>query len=223
MRRTVLEDMTQPTLMMTQQLHTLGERMVRFVGGDPGLALHRHREYPYYLYKSPSPPYPYSDPASSGQESHSTSLAIDSYGSQAAPVIDMTEEKFYPPQADTYPNALHIIPAPDAHQAIESVTSDSRNNEAVIGQLKNCEVLAIHKNNGFEGSDLDADTDQLSGIVGTSDMGNQEQENTAQKPSGSDPEQTNPEKYLNNDQETLKKVINNPVFYEDTQPLKIDL
>ena len=64
----------------------------------------------------------------------------------------MTEEKFYPPQADTYPNALHIIPAPDAHQAIESVTSDSRNNEAVIGQLKNCEVLAIHKNNGFEGS-----------------------------------------------------------------------
>ena len=54
-------------------------------------------------------------------------------------------------------------------------------------------------------------------------MGNQEQENTAQKPSGSDPEQTNPEKYLNNDQETLKKVINNPVFYEDTQPLKIDL
>ena len=52
MRRTVLEDMTQPILMMTQQLHTLGERMVRYVGGDPGLALHRHREYPYYLYKS---------------------------------------------------------------------------------------------------------------------------------------------------------------------------
>ena len=156
----------------------------------------------------------------------------------------MNEEVFYPPQADTYPNALHIIPAPNTYEAIKSVVSHSRNNEADIGQLQNCEVIAIHNNNDFEGSDefeynfqgvtesltvhnlshtdLDAETDQLSGIVGTRDMGNNELENTHQKPSTSKPDQTDPEKYVNNDTETLKKVINNPIFYKDTQHLKID-
>jgi hypothetical protein len=53
-------------------------------------------------------------------------------------------------------------------------------------------------------------------------MSNKEQEHTAQKPSASEPDQTDPEKYLNNDSETLKKILNNPVFYKDTQHLKID-
>ena len=43
---------TQTILAMIQQLNTLGERMVRYVGVDPGLALYGHREYPYYFYKS---------------------------------------------------------------------------------------------------------------------------------------------------------------------------
>ena len=71
-------------------------------------------------------------------------------------------------------------------------------------------------------TDLEADTDQLSGEVATSGMVNQELENTPQKPSASEPDQIDPGKYLNNDSETLKKVINNPVFYKDTKHLKIN-
>jgi hypothetical protein len=56
-RRTVLEDMTQPILMMTKKLHRLGESMVRYVGGeagDPGLRyrLHEPRRYPYNFHNS---------------------------------------------------------------------------------------------------------------------------------------------------------------------------
>jgi hypothetical protein len=102
------------------------------------------------LLTGPAPPYPSPALASPGQESHLTSLDIDSYGSPAAPVIDINEEVFYPPQADTYPNALHIIPACNS---IESVIHDSSNNEADLGQLKNWHVIAIHSNNGFEGSE----------------------------------------------------------------------
>ena len=64
-------------------------------------------------------------------------------------------------------------------------------------------------------TDLEAVTVQLI------DTDNQERENIPQKPSASEPDQIDPEKYLNNDSETLKKVINNPVFYKDTQ-IKID-
>jgi hypothetical protein len=54
-------------------------------------------------------------------------------------------------------------------------------------------------------------------------MDNQELEHAAtQKPSASEPDQTDRDQYLNTDSETLKKVINNPVFYQDTQHLKID-
>jgi hypothetical protein len=44
--------------------------------------------------------------------------------------------------------------------------------------------------------------------------------NIPQKPSVGFPDQENPEKYLNNDQETLVKVVNTPVFYKDTQQFK---
>jgi hypothetical protein len=74
----------------------------------------------------------------------------------------------------------------------------------------------------FSHAHLEAVTDQLSGILATSDMGNQELEHTTQKPSARKRDLKNPEKYLNKDSETLKKVINNPVFYKDTQHLKID-
>jgi hypothetical protein len=47
-----------------------------------------------------------------------------------------------------------------------------------------------------------------------------DQSNIPQKPSVGFPDQENPEKYLNNDQETLDKVINTPVFYNDTQQFK---
>ena len=42
-------------------------------------------------------------------------------------------------------------------------------------------------------------------------------ENIPQQPSADFPDQTNPEKYLNNDQETLEKVVNTPLFYNDPQ------
>ena len=47
-----------------------------------------------------------------------------------------------------------------------------------------------------------------------------DQSNVPQKPSVGFPDQDNPEKYFNNDQETLDKVVNTPVFYNDTQQFK---
>ena len=45
-------------------------------------------------------------------------------------------------------------------------------------------------------------------------------QNISQKPSSDIPDQNNPDKYINNDQQTLNKVINTPVFYKDTQQSK---
>jgi hypothetical protein len=53
----------------------------------------------------------------------------------------------YPPHADTYHNALHVIPAPDGHDGI----SDGRHYEAGMGQLKNEEVITIYSISGSEG------------------------------------------------------------------------
>ena len=41
------------------------------------------------------------------------------------------------------------------------------------------------------------------------------QQNFPQNPSAGFPDQANPEKYLNNNQETLEKGVNSPVFYND--------
>ena len=161
----------------------------------------------------------------------------------------MDTKVLYLPLTNTYPNALHVIPAPNApiapyaHNApnvIDSGISDGKNDE----QLNNEEVIPNYNDHFCEGSeeivnnfktttessivnnlshtDLEAVTVQLSGEVAPRDMGNHELENTPQKPSASEPDQIDPEKYLNNDAETLRKVINNPVFYKDTQHLKID-
>jgi len=46
---------------------------------------------------------------------------------------------------------------------------------------------------------------------------NNESEDIIQQPSFEYPDQNNPEKYVNNDHETLKKVINTPLFYNDKQ------
>ena len=54
----------------------------------------------------------------------------------------------------------------------------------------------------------------------TNENSDTEQPNIPQKPSAAFPDQNNPEKYLSNEKETLSKVINNPVFYKDTERYK---
>ena len=140
----------------------------------------------------------------------------------------MDKEVLYLPLTNSYPNALHSIPAPNV---IFSGISDGKNVEDDMGQrqLKSEEVIQNYNNNFFEGSkviennfqtstessisynlsysDLEAVTVQSSGEVAASEMGNQELENTPQKPSASEPDQIDPDKYLKNDSETLNKLL----------------
>ena len=67
--------------------------------------------------------------------------------------------------------------------------------------------------------DMTSNSIESNGVV-PSESKESDQSNIPQKPSVGFPDQENPEKYLNNDQETLDKVVNTPVFYNDTQQFK---
>ena len=59
-----------------------------------------------------------------------------------------------------------------------------------------------------------------SDVVSTNDNSVPKDQNIPQEPSSNFPDQNDPEKYVNNDQDTLTKVINTPVFYKDNQQFK---
>jgi hypothetical protein len=157
--------------------------------------------------------------------------SLDTYGSPEAPVIQTDEETFYLPNDNSYPNALHVITAfpgvtndtPDEDMNIDNDPDIQLDNYGsplapAIQDLSQITFINIKPTN--------IDTDQVTKLISAVITPNDNYINTnsvpadqniAQEPSSDFPDQNNPEKYINNDKETLDKVINTPVFYKDTQ------
>ena len=105
---------------------------------------------------------------------------------------------------DTYPNALHVLklnistvgvggtgghrPQPDQANDIDGYGSP-------LGSVISFNDFNV---NTFEDEDISDDNDVAS---------------IPQIPSANVPDQENPEKYINNEIETVNKVLDNPIFY----------
>ena len=151
--------------------------------------------------------------------------SLDTYGSPGAPVIQTDEETFYLPNDNSYPNALHVI------AAFPGCTNDTSDDTMHIDNYGSPLAPAIEDlsqitfNNKPSKVDTDHVFNLISDVIAPNDNSINansvsEDENILQEPSSDFPDQNNPEKYINNDKETLNKVINTPVFYKDTQQFK---
>ena len=158
--------------------------------------------------------------------SHST--GIDGYGSPISSVIQNT---------DSYPNALHeiVVPTHGDHENVEILLNsdnyvntnqyegyqDILNDNTDSNLLNAPGVSILGQNNNFlshNGIDNMNNDNLLSNLIFENEI--IKAENIPQNPSAMFPDQNNPRIYLNNNKETLNKVINNPLFYSDIQKLK---
>ena len=158
--------------------------------------------------------------------SHST--GIDGYGSPISSVIQNT---------DSYPNALHeiVVPTHGDHENVEILlnsdnyvnTNQYEGYQDILNDNTDSDLLnapgfsILGQNNNFlshNGIDNMNNDNLLSNLIFENEI--IKAENIPQNPSAKFPDQNNPKKYLNNNKETLNKVINNPLFYSDIQKLK---
>ena len=107
---------------------------------------------------------------------------------------------------ETYPNALHVLklnistvgslgPGPGGHKPQLDPANDIDGYGSPVGSVISFNDFNV---NNFEDEDISDDND-LAAIP--------------QIPSANVPDQENPEKYINNEIETVNKVLDNPIFY----------
>ena len=158
----------------------------------------------------------------------SQNTGIDGYGSPISSVIQNT---------DSYPNALHeiVVPTHGDHENVEILlnsdnyvnTNQYEGYQDILNDNTDSDLLnapgfsILGQNNNFlshNGIDNMNNDNLLSNLIFENEI--IKAENIPQNPSAKFPDQNNPKKYLNNNKETLNKVINNPLFYSDIQKLK---
>ena len=125
---------------------------------------------------------------------------------------------------DTYPNALHVISVNIVSEPVddfdgvrdETVNSiiDEDSYGAPLAPLKQNFQRPLTPLVSEENGDIAKDITDNTHVTETvnNDVANP---NVNQEPSSLVPDQNNPDKYVNTDQETLKKIINNQLFYND--------
>ena len=163
----------------------------------------------------------YSDAYGSPQSPVLQNIYSDTYGSPQSPVLQNT---------DSYPNALHeiVVTNSDDHENVDILlnsdnyanTNEHEGQGDVLYQNTVQEFPLISENENFldTGIKNNENDNVLSNLLSQSE--NLEAASIPQMPSAGFPDQNNPEKYFNNNQDILEQVINTPVFYNDTQKLK---
>jgi len=163
----------------------------------------------------------YSDTYGSPQSSVLQNINSDVYGSPQSPVLQNT---------DSYPNALHeiVVTNSDDHGNVDILlhsdnyanTNEHEGQGDVFNQNTVQEFPLTSENENFLDTSINNNENDnlLSNLLSQSE--NLEAASIPQMPSAGFPDQNNPEKYFNNNQDILEQVINTPVFYNDAQKLK---
>ena len=168
-----------------------------------------------------------------GYDSYNSVTQYDSYGYPHAPaivqlqeIIDITDRPVHDHDTIVH-TGDSVVHAHDATvQTAYSGVLAQDNIEDKETDFKQAEEFSIIIN--LPQIVLDEVIDLTSDMVNTNDVAfnttnensDTEQPNIPQKPSAGFPDQNKPDKYLNTEIETLSKVINNPVFYKDTERYK---
>jgi len=233
----VLGDMTKPVMRMGYLIQAMGQRMMALVKRNTG----KHRQAQYVRGVHHHQPYiNYHGSTVSHYPSPST---VDNYGSPAAPVYNtyyltkdtvpnalhvITVNTDTKDNIDTEHDEYGSPQAPVAeYNKIVVVDTENKNinvndNDNDVGELEIAFGGGTTKSTGLDNQEetvnsQDIDSVKNDFITNISDKENNDPEDIPQRPSSDYPDQNDPEKYLNNDQATLEKVINTPLFYNDKQ------
>ena len=168
---------------------------------------------------------------------------VDNYGSPAAPVyntyyltkdtvpnalhvitvntdtkdnIDTEHDEYGSPQAPVAEyNKIVVVDTENKNINVDDNDNDVGEFEIAFGGGTTKSTGLDNQEETVNSQDIDSIKNDF--ITNISDKENNDPEDIPQRPSSDYPDQNDPEKYLNNDQATLEKVINTPLFYNDKQ------